>query len=76
VGVRSIGSPSTFTGARRVDLQRADLQSVAARRSRRADAAQDRADAEHELLRAERLREIVVGAEREPWMRSAPRAAP
>ena len=31
----------------------------------RAEAAQDRADAQHELLRAERLREVVVGAERE-----------
>ena len=31
----------------------------------RAQSPQDRADAQHELLRAERLREVVVGAERQ-----------
>jgi hypothetical protein len=49
-----------------IDLERADLQSVAARRAARAEAAKDGAHPEHQLLRAERLGEVVVRTEREP----------
>ena len=48
-----------------VDRDRADGEDVGRAGAAGAQAAQDRADAQHELLRAERLREIVVGAERE-----------
>ena len=47
-----------------IDLERANAQHVGRRLWRLGDASQDRPDAQHELLWAERLRQIVVRAER------------
>ena len=48
-----------------IDLQRANAQHVRRRLRCLRDAPKNRADAKHELLRAERLRQIIVGAERQ-----------
>src|SRR5689334_13243767 len=49
-----------------VDVDRTDREDVRWRGGRRSYSSQNRADTEHELLRAEWLREIVIGTEAEP----------
>src|ERR1051325_8576317 len=50
---------------RAVDRDRAEGENVGGPDTARAEPAENRADAEHELLRTEGLREIIIGAERQ-----------
>ena len=66
VGVRSIGRPADLgPHPRHVERQVAGPDPSSAGRSAGVDAAQDRPDPGDELARAERLGQVVVGAELE-----------
>ena len=67
IGVRCTSSPSRRTRRdARVELDRADAHRALVARRRPIGAPQQRVHARDELARAERLRHVVVGADREP----------